>query len=138
VRNDDEDKLQKSVSAVSVGQEKLENRSLNQALKLQTAKVDSGPSAKLQEVTRVRGGTPLTPPERRWDGRPVCWRCRKPGHFRKESRQEPQENKNQSSGAKRRPPTSPFHSLVSRLMYSLRGPRTDWSLTDEYRRSHAV
>jgi hypothetical protein len=85
VRNDGEDKLQKSVSAVSVGQEKLENRSLNQALKLQTAKADAGPSAKLHEVTRVRGGTPLTPPERRWDGRPVCWRCRKPGHFRKES-----------------------------------------------------
>jgi hypothetical protein len=108
VKNDMKDKLEKSVSAMSVGQENLENnRSLNQALRLQAAKAAAGPQAKLKEVARVRGGTPPTPPERRRDERPVCWRCRKPGQFRKECRQRPHEKKSQSSEARRRPPTSP-------------------------------
>jgi hypothetical protein len=68
VRNDVEDKVEKSISAVSVEQEKLENGSMNQAQKLQAAKTAAGPPAKLQEVTRVRGRTPHTPPERRRDG----------------------------------------------------------------------
>jgi hypothetical protein len=108
VRNDVEDKLEKSISAVSVGQERVENRSLNQVLRLQAAKAAAGQPAKLQELTRARGGTPPTPPERRRDGRPLCWRYRKPGRFRRQCRQRPHEKRNQNSEARRRPPTSPL------------------------------
>jgi hypothetical protein len=35
--------------------------------------------------------TPPTPPQHRRDKRPVCWRCGKPGHFRRYCRQRPPE-----------------------------------------------
>jgi hypothetical protein len=54
--NGAEDKFQKSMSAVDVGQEKLDYRSLNQGLSLQAAIGAVGPPAKLQEVTGVRQG----------------------------------------------------------------------------------
>jgi hypothetical protein len=56
LRNGPEDKFQKSMSAVDVGQEKLDYRFLNQGLSLQAATGSSGPPAKLQEVTGVRQG----------------------------------------------------------------------------------
>jgi hypothetical protein len=63
-------------------EDKLEKSTEQEALRLEVAKkVAVGPPAKLQEVTSVRGGTPPTPPERRWDGRPVCWWCGKPVLF---------------------------------------------------------
>jgi hypothetical protein len=95
VKEDNEDLIENSTSTVAVGQEDHENRSL----KLEAVKVIPGPPTKLPEVTTVRGGTPPTPPERRRDGRPGCWRCGKPGHFRRERGNRPREKKNQSSEA---------------------------------------
>jgi hypothetical protein len=121
MRNDVEDILEKNISSVSVGQEQLEDTFLNKALILHAAKAAAGLQAKLQEVTRVRGGTPPTPSERRRDGRPLCWQCRKPGHFRMECRQRPHEEC-QISEARRRLLTSPPSPRRFTLNVLAKGP----------------
>jgi hypothetical protein len=106
---------------VSVGQEKLEDTYLNQAVILHAVKAAAGLQAKLREVIRVRGGTPPSPTERRRDGRTLCWRCRKPGLFRMECRQRPHEEC-QISEARRRPPTSPPSPRRFTLNVLAKGP----------------
>jgi hypothetical protein len=64
-----------------MGGDRTLNEALNQALKLEATKAAAWPTARLREVTRVPTGRPPTPPERRRNERPVCWRCEKPGHF---------------------------------------------------------
>jgi hypothetical protein len=73
------------------------NGALNQALKLEAAKVAAGPPPRLREVTRAPSGTTLLPPQCRRDGRLVCWQCGTAGHLRKNCRKRPQES-DESSG----------------------------------------
>jgi hypothetical protein len=62
-----------------MGGDRTLNEALNQALKLEAAKAAAWPTARLRKVTRVPARRPPTPPERRQNERPVCWRCKRPG-----------------------------------------------------------
>jgi hypothetical protein len=81
------------------------------------------PPARLREVTRVPTETLPTPHGRRRNERPVCWRCGKPGHFRRYFRNRPPEKRDQYSRTRRGPPHQPY-TLVSHLRYQPSGPRT--------------
>jgi hypothetical protein len=116
VKNDVEDKLEKGVSALSVGQGELENR----PLRLEAAKTAAGPPARLQEMTAPLG-TPSTPPERRQDGQTVCWQCGKPSHIRRECRKKPYEKLLKVSGARRGLPVLPHSPPCFTLNVLARG-----------------
>jgi hypothetical protein len=70
---------------------------LNQAMRLEAAKAAAWPPSRMRKMTRVPTGTPTTPPDRRQNERPLCWQCRKPGHFLRDSRQRPCEIRDQAS-----------------------------------------
>ena len=78
-----------------MGGDRTLNEALIQALKLEAAKVAAGPPTRLQELT----GAPARasqPPDRRREGRPLCWQCGAAGHLRRDCRREPRED--QDSG----------------------------------------
>jgi hypothetical protein len=83
-------------------------------------------------VTGVRQGKWPTPHKTLREGRPVCRQCRNPDHFPSEEgkgrmrRTRPQRR----GGGHRR---HHLHSLVLRIMYSLKAPRTDYLLMAGYR-----
>jgi hypothetical protein len=101
------------------GDERPPKETLNQALRLEAVKAAAWPTARLRKVTRVPTGRPPTSPERHRNERPVCWRCVKPGHFRRYCRQRPPEEMNQDPGTKSglsessiTPPRSTFKVLA--------------------------
>jgi hypothetical protein len=89
---------------------------LNQALRLKAAKAAAWRTARLRKVTRVRTGRPPTPPERRRNERPICWQCRKPGHFRRYCRQRPPEEMGQDQRTIR----GPSESSITPLRFTLK------------------
>jgi hypothetical protein len=94
-----------------MGGDRTLNEALNQALKLEAAKVAAGPLPRLREVTRAPSGTTTPPPQRRREGRPVCWQCGTAVHLRRDCGQRPYRGrpelgKRVSAGVKRGPPAS--------------------------------
>jgi hypothetical protein len=71
---------------------------LNQALKIEAAKTEAWPTARLREVTRVPTVRPPTLPEGSRNERPVCWEYGKPGHFWRDCRRMPRDVRYQASG----------------------------------------
>jgi hypothetical protein len=64
-----------------MGGERSLNETLNEALKLDVAKVVVGPPARLREVARPPTGTRPPRAEVRRNGRPVWWQCGNAGHL---------------------------------------------------------
>ena len=68
------------------------NEALNQALKLEAAKAAAGTPARLSELTGASARA-SQPPDRRRDGRPLCWQCGSASHLCRAYRREPREDR---------------------------------------------
>jgi hypothetical protein len=71
---------------------------LNQALKLEAAKTATRLPPRLWEVTSAPSRTKPTPPQRRRDGRPLCWQCGIAAQYRRHCRQTQLQEDDQCSG----------------------------------------
>jgi len=68
------------------------NEALNQALKLEATKAAAGPPARLRKLTGASARV-SQPPDRRREGRPLCWQCGSADHLRRDCRREPREDR---------------------------------------------
>jgi len=68
------------------------NEALNQALKWEAAKAAAGPPARLQELTGASARA-SQPPDRRREGRLLCWQCGSASHLHRDYRREPHEDR---------------------------------------------
>jgi hypothetical protein len=79
-----------------MGADRTLNEALHQDFKLEAAKAAAGPHTRLREVTRASSVTIPRPPQRRREGRPVYWQCVTVGQLRRDFRQRPEEESDQS------------------------------------------
>jgi len=75
-----------------MGGYRILNATLILALKLEAAKAAAGSPARLRELTGAFARA-SQPPDRRREGRPLCWQCGTAGHLRRNCRREPRENR---------------------------------------------
>ena len=74
-----------------IGGDRTLNEALDQALKLEAVKAAAGPQARLRELTEAPARA-SQPPDRRREGRHLCWQCGSAGHLRRDCRRGPRED----------------------------------------------